>query len=70
MATISNSANSFPAIGLYPLNIYEIPDYAYATAETTSRSEAQNMDDVAGHLNNNHQPESNNDAMPFNQMQM
>ena len=22
------------------------------------------MDDVAGHLNNNHQPESNNDAMP------
>ena len=64
MATIITSINSFRAIGLYPLNINEIPDCAYATAEITGRSEAEIMNDVAGHLNNNHQPESNNDAMP------
>ena len=63
VATISNSVNSFRATGLYPLNINEIPDCAYATAEITSRSEAQIMGDVAGHLNNNHQPESNNNAV-------
>ena len=40
VATISNSVNSFRSIGLYPLNINEIPDCAYATAEITSRSEA------------------------------
>ena len=64
VATIRNSVNSFRAIGLYPLNINEIPDCAHATAEITSRSEAQIADDVAGHLNNNHQPELNNEAMP------
>ena len=59
MATIRNSVNSFRAIRLYPLNINETPDCAYATAKITSRSEAQIADDGAGHLNNNHQPESN-----------
>ena len=58
VATISNSVNSFRATGLCPLNINEIPDCAYATAEITSRSEAQIMNDVAVHLNDNHQPES------------
>ena len=62
---ISNSVNSFLATGLYPLNINEIADCAYATAEITSRSEAQIMGDVAGHLNTKHQPESNNNAMAF-----
>ena len=64
MATIINSINSFQATELYPLNINEIPDYAYATAEITSCFETQIMDDVAGHLNNNHQPESNNNVIP------
>ena len=63
-ATISNSVNSFWKTELYSLNINEIPDCACATAEITSRSETQITDDVAGHLNNNHQPESNNVAMP------
>ena len=63
VATINNSVNLFWATGLYFLNIKEIPDYAYATAETTSRSEVQNMYDMAGHLNNNYQPQSNNDAV-------
>ena len=64
MATISISVNSFRATGLYPLNINKIPDCAYATAEVTSRSEAQIMDNVAVHLNNNHQPDSNDNPMP------
>ena len=63
VATISNSVNSFRATGLYSLNINKIPDYAYATAETIGHSEAQNMDNVAGHLNNNHHSESNNNAV-------
>ena len=64
VATISNSINSFRETELYPSNINEIPDCACATAEVASRSETQITDDVAGHLNNNHQPESNNVAMP------
>ena len=37
VATISSSVNLFWATELYPLNFNELPDYAYATIETTSR---------------------------------
>ena len=64
VSTYNNSLNSFRETGLYPSDINKIPDYAHSTTENISRSEAQNIDHVAGHLNNNHQTESNNDALP------
>jgi len=59
VATISNSINAFRATGLYPLNIDEIPDYAYAPAETTNCFQTPNTDSVACHASSNRSTESN-----------